>query len=143
VSKLPFPKTKITCKFGVVDKAHPNGHRGTDFGVAAGTDIPSATDGIVALSQWSDVLGWVVVVGRKKNSFWGYCHMEHKGLAVGSKVHAGKTFIGKVGDTGSASAGAHLHFTHGNTANSVFYGKVDDPVKAIAKLVAEEKAKNA
>jgi len=143
MSQLPFPKTKITCKFGVKDAAHPNGHRGTDFGMPAGTEIPSATEGIVALSQWSDVLGWVVVVGRKKNSFWGYCHMEQKGLAVGTKVHASKTFIGKVGNTGSASHGAHLHFTHGDTVNSVFYGKVDDPVKAIAKLVAEEKLKNA
>jgi murein DD-endopeptidase MepM/ murein hydrolase activator NlpD len=141
MSQYPFPKNKVTCKFGVKDALHPNGHRGVDFGVADGTDIPSATDGVVVLSQWSDVLGWVVVVKRAKNSFWGYCHMKQHGLNVGTKVHAGKTIIGKVGNTGSASNGGHLHFTHGDSEQAVFYGNVDDPITAIATLIASEKVK--
>lgn len=142
MTQLPFPKSKITCKFGVKDKAHPSGHRGCDFGVSAGSEIFSATDGKVVMSQWSDVLGWVVVVQRAPKSFWGYCHMSQHGLAVGTKVHAGKTSVGKVGNTGSASNGAHLHWTHSDTANGVFFGNVDDPVAAVAKLVELEKVKN-
>jgi hypothetical protein len=29
--RLPFPDKNLGTKFGVTDKAHPNGHRGTDW----------------------------------------------------------------------------------------------------------------
>lgn len=39
--------------------------------------------------------------------------------------------IGKVGNTGSASRGAHLHLTVGSTPKSVFFGVVVDPEEVI------------
>jgi murein DD-endopeptidase MepM/ murein hydrolase activator NlpD len=42
--------------------------------------------------------------------------------------------IGKVGNTGSASRGAHLHLTIGSTEKSVFAGVVFDPEVMIDQL---------
>lgn len=143
---LPFPENKIpkggefgnTILYDGSKRANP--HRGVDFSLPAGTPIKSATDGKVVLNKESDILGWVVVVECTKGLTWGYCHLREPGLRVGAKVVAGETVIGKVGNTGSASRGAHLHFTcGGKDPNSVFYGWVQDPVACIERLAAKEK----
>lgn len=137
---LPFPESKIPKggDFGNTDAPRTNAHRGVDFAIAAGTDIKSATDGEVVLDKWSDVLGWVLVVKCPKGITWGYCHLrEASKLNIGDKVVAGETVIGKVGNTGSASRGAHLHFTcGGKEETSVFYGWVQDPIAALKRLAA-------
>lgn len=138
---LPFPESKIPKggDFGNKEEPRTNAHRGVDFAVAAGTPIKSATDGTVVLDKWSDVLGWVLVVKCPKGITWGYCHMrENSKLNIGDKVVAGETIIGKVGNTGSASRGAHLHFTcGGQEETSVFSGWVQDPVAALKRLEAK------
>lgn len=141
---LPFPKSKIPKggEFGnkILYDGTPrtNAHRGVDFSVAGGTPIKSATDGEVVMEKWSTVLGNVVVVKDPKGRFWGYCHMrEASKLKLGDKVVAGETVVGKVGNTGSASRGAHLHFTCGPDDLSVFQGKVVDPIEVLDREIAK------
>jgi len=145
--KHPFPKSTISSRFGATaNRATP--HRGTDYAPGAGEIIRAVTDGEVALIQWSDVLGWVMV--QKAGLWWvGYCHLScathgtecdgpadgcktpYKNLKKGSKLVKGVTSVGKVGNTGSASRGAHLHITLGKAVRSVFQGKVYDIEKHI------------
>jgi murein DD-endopeptidase MepM/ murein hydrolase activator NlpD len=143
---LPFPESKIPKggDFGNKEAPRTNAHRGVDFAVAAGTPIKSATDGTVVLDKWSDILGWVVVIQCPRGVTWGYCHLrEGSKLNIGDKVVAGETVVGLVGNTGSASRGAHLHFTcGGKEETSVFYGWVQDPVAALKRL-AEKTAPKA
>lgn len=131
----PFNKKTITSRFGATEN-RSNAHRGLDYAPRAGTAIPAITAGTVKLAQWSDVLGWVLVQSgwdaiNKKTVFIGYCHLRDKPtLKVGDKVAIGAP-IGRVGNTGNASRGAHLHLTIGPTAKSVFAGVVFDPEKFI------------
>lgn len=138
---LPFPESKIPAngEFGNKAEFRSNVHRGVDFAVAAGTPIKSISDGEVVLDKWSDVLGWVVVVKCDKGLTWGYCHLrEASPLKLGDKVVAGETVVGKVGNTGSASRGAHLHLTcGGKEETSVFYGWTQDPVAAVKRINAK------
>jgi len=137
MTQFPFPTRFISCEFGSTDANHPNPHRGTDFAVRQGTAVPSATAGKVVISQWSDVLGNVVVVKVGRLAYFGYCHLLHPGLKVGTIVKAGEP-IGLVGSTGSASTGPHLHFTFSKLAKGVFSGKVYDPIKVLTKLIKKE-----
>lgn len=139
---LPFPESTIPAggEFGNNKAPRTNPHRGVDFAVAAGTSIKSISDGKVVKNTWSTVLGWVVVVEDAKGIFWGYCHMRNASkLLLGAKVVAGKTVIGQVGNTGSASRGAHLHFTCGSDIEAVFSGWVQDPIACAKRQNAKEK----
>lgn len=138
--RQPVDKVKLGSLFGAVDQWHkPPGHRGTDYnGFAAGYPLKAVGDGEIALNKWSDVLGNVVVLKVGKHYF-GYCHMLNASpLKVGTKVKSG-AIVGKAGNTGSASAGVHLHFSLGLTKDSVFYGKVYDAYTFINKMAASEK----
>lgn len=138
--RQPVDKVKLGSKFGVVDQWHKApGHRGTDYnGFAAGYALKAVGDGKVVLNKWSDVLGNVVVIQVGK-WYFGYCHMLEKSpLKVGAAVKSGAV-VGKAGNTGSASAGVHLHFTLGLNKDAVFYGKVYDGHGFIEKMAASEK----
>lgn len=135
---LPFPKSKIPLngEFGNKAEFRSNTHRGVDFAVAGGTPIKSVSDGKVVVDTWTDVLGNVVVVEDEKGTFWGYCHMrEASKLNIGDVVKCGDV-VGLVGNTGSASRGAHLHFTCGYDINSYKQGKTVDPVAILEKRIA-------
>lgn len=146
---IPFPKKKIPKggEFGNTilfdGTKRPNPHRGVDFAVPAGSPIKSVSDGKVVTNKESDVLGHYVVVEDLKGTFWGYCHLRAPGAKVGTVCVAGETVIGKVGNTGSASHGAHLHMTQGPSIDSVIWGKVNDPVEIIEKRNAKNAAKAA
>jgi murein DD-endopeptidase MepM/ murein hydrolase activator NlpD len=134
--RYPLDNFKRGTAFGVVDAAHPNGHRGTDYnGFVKGTPVKAVAAGKVVLSQWSDVLGWVVVL-KVGVRYFGYCHLADKGMPVGAKVAEGVA-IGKAGTTGSASSGVHLHLTLGLTKNSVFSGKVYDADAFLTKQIGK------
>ena len=111
-------------------------HSGVDWARPEGTPIPAIANGTIVLQQFSQVLGNVSVlrVMDKDKKLWyvGYCHLKAEGLPVGTKVQEGDT-IAFVGNTGSASSGAHLHLTVGDTIKSVF-GPTDskiDPIEFI------------
>lgn len=138
---LPFPDKNLGTRFGVVDKAHPNGHRGDDYnGLKVGTKLPAVSDGKIVLVQWSDILGNVAVleVKRKlvKNVYVGYCHMQ-KPAKLGAELKMGET-VGFLGNTGSASSGPHLHITGSYLKTGVFAGKVFGIVDFIKKKMKEE-----
>jgi len=98
-------------------------HSGADWARPEGTPIPAISNGTVVLQQWSDVLGNVSVLrvmGHDKKLYYvGYCHLKAEGLKVGTKVKEGET-VGLVGNTGSASSGAHLHLTVSKELKGVF-----------------------
>ena len=105
-------------------------HSGLDFGVPERTAIPALANGTITLQQFSKVLGNVTELRvmaydpsgdkTKKEIFYvGYSHLRAEGLDVGTKVKEGDT-IGFVGNTGSASSGAHLHLTVSKQHKGVF-----------------------
>ena len=139
---LPFPDSKITGHYGTLsDFRRSRGmqaHSGTDWAAKTGTLIPAIADGEVKLIQWSKILGWVVVQSAKDNKgktwYLGYCHLtcsqhgdkcqgDHASplskTKVGDKVTVGQKYL-RVGNTGSATTGSHLHATAGSTLKSVF-----------------------
>jgi murein DD-endopeptidase MepM/ murein hydrolase activator NlpD len=137
--RFPLDKFKRGTAFGVKDTAHPNGHRGSDYnGFAEGTPVHAVADGVIASNQWSDVLGWVIVLSVKvglKKQYWGYCHLhEQSHLVKGNKIKLGDV-LGKAGTTGSASSGVHLHLTLGDSATSVFSGAVKDADAYLIKQI--------
>lgn len=139
---LPFPKSTVpeNGEFGNKAEFRTNVHRGVDFAVAGGTPIKSVSNGKVVVNKWSTVLGNVVAIEDPKGIVWGYCHLRDASkLALGAKVEVGKTIVGKVGNTGSASRGAHLHFTCGSDPESVFQGWVQDPIACLERMIAKEK----
>jgi murein DD-endopeptidase MepM/ murein hydrolase activator NlpD len=125
--RFPFDPKFITGRFGTLSEFRKkNGmqpHSGLDFARPEGTPIPSIASGTIVLQQWSDVLGNVSVLrvmGHDKKLYYvGFCHLAKPGLEVGTKVKEGDT-IGLVGNTGSASSGAHLHLTVGREIKSTF-----------------------
>lgn len=94
-------------------------HRGLDFPKGTGTGIPSVAAGVVVVSEWSGALGNVIEVRHDDGRYFGYCHMNARGLPVGTRVSQG-TILGPVGNTGSESFGAHVHVTNGNRQGAVF-----------------------
>jgi murein DD-endopeptidase MepM/ murein hydrolase activator NlpD len=125
--RFPFDPKFITGKFGTLSAYRKaNGmqpHSGLDFARPEGTPIPAIANGTIVLQQFSQVLGNVSVlrVMDKEQKLWyvGFCHLKSEGLEVGTKVKEGDT-IAFVGNTGSASSGAHLHLTVSKELKGVF-----------------------
>jgi len=61
-----------------------------------------------------------------------------KNLKVGDKLVAGETYVGRVGNTGSCSRGAHLHLVLGKSSRSAVSGYTKDPVKYIDKQIRKQ-----
>ena len=103
-------------------------HLGSDYnGVPAGTPFAICASGTVVINQWSSVLGWVLGVHNDDGKFMGYAHQLVKAPhTLGDTVSIGETG-GQVGDTGSASNGAHLHISLGDTIDAIFGVGVQDP----------------
>jgi murein DD-endopeptidase MepM/ murein hydrolase activator NlpD len=127
--QYPLHPASITSRYGVTERrATP--HRGLDFGPASGT---------IVLNQWSDVLGWCLVLrfwheGKKKPMYLGFAHLKKKSKhKPGTKIQEGNKWFAAVGNTGSASRGAHLHLTYGDTPKHIFYGKTFDPEKLLER----------
>ena len=125
--RFPFEPKFITGRFGTLSEFRKkNGmqpHSGVDWARPEGTAIPSVANGTIVLQQWSDVLCHVSVLrvmGKDKALYYvGFCHLKAEGLKVGTKVKEGDV-IGLVGNTGSASSGAHLHLTVSKEVKGVF-----------------------
>jgi len=101
-------------------------HCGVDLTSAAGDmTVYACADGTVAATGWNDANGNFVIlkhtIGGRTLSF--YCHLDSISAAQGRAVTVGER-IGVVGDTGSGSKGAHLHFTFVDTlwSKGGYYG---------------------
>jgi murein DD-endopeptidase MepM/ murein hydrolase activator NlpD len=125
--RFPFDWKKITGRFGTLSEYRKkNGmqpHSGVDWAMPEGTVIPAIANGTIVLQQFSKILGNVSVqrvMGKDKKLYYvGYCHLRAEGLPVGTKVKEGDP-VGLVGNTGSASTGAHLHMTVSRELKGVF-----------------------
>jgi murein DD-endopeptidase MepM/ murein hydrolase activator NlpD len=125
--RLPFSFKKITGRFGTLSEYRRRNnmqpHSGVDFAMPEGTPIPAIANGTVVLNQFSKVLGHVLVqrvMGKDGLLYFvGYCHLKAEGLKTGTRVKLGES-IGLVGNTGSASTGAHLHMTVSKELKGVF-----------------------
>ena len=151
---MPFPEKAITGEYGTLsayrrkNKMQP--HSGTDWAPGGSnkgkTLIPAVANGTIKLVQFSKVLGWVVVqtAADKDGKIWyiGYCHLACKRcgincagghgadlaltVKVGDKVTAGDVTHGMtIGNSGSASSGAHLHATASKQLKGVFGATTD------------------
>jgi murein DD-endopeptidase MepM/ murein hydrolase activator NlpD len=138
--RFPFEPKFITGRFGTLSEFRKkNGmqpHSGVDWARPEGTFIPAIASGTIVLQQWSDVLGNVSVLRvmdkDKKLAYVGFCHLSQPGLDVGTKLKEGD-IVGYVGNTGSASSGAHLHLTVSREVKGVFgpTSVKEDPIEFI------------
>lgn len=125
----PFDKKTITSRFGETAR-RTNPHRGTDYAPGVKELIPAVTAGKVTKIFYSKCLGWVCEIKTDDGGYYvGHSHLycskhktaecdgkDHaadtcmKNLKVGDKVTQGQP-VGRVGNSGSCSRGAHLHIT--------------------------------
>jgi murein DD-endopeptidase MepM/ murein hydrolase activator NlpD len=89
-------------------------HRGSDFGFKTGSEgkpVYAVADGVVADVLWSDSLGHCIITKNSHDKVYViFAHLKEKpSLKHMDKVIGGQTVIGLIGNTGTSSAGAHLH----------------------------------
>jgi len=111
----PFtPKTRGDQFGNLADYRNGRPHRGQDWSPKLRSKVKAITDGTVFVSTWTDGLGWIVIHSTKDGYWVLYAHLAEKSLLVkGDKVVGGKTVLGKIGNTGAFSTGAHLHLSIG------------------------------
>ena len=82
-------------------------HSGIDLAAPAGTEVFSATSGVVSTGTDSAGAGNYVAVQYDRHTRILYCHLSSFSVRPGQHVEAGQ-LIGTVGSTGLAT-GPHLH----------------------------------
>lgn len=113
----------------------PNPHRGTDFPWGSGTEIPAYRQGVVVLNEWQSGLGWVVTLDYGDGVYGGFSHLRvQSAWGIGRTIGFGQV-IGLVGNTGSLSAGAHLHATTSRTNITPWSGSTFDPLPYIRSSI--------
>ena len=134
VYKEPFAPATRGDEFGnLADYRNGRPHRGQDWSVKAGSTIPAVTAGQVITNTWSDVLGWIVIQTTDDGLFILYAHLaDQPNLKLGHKLKLGDA-VGKVGSTGTAATGPHLHLSISKSKNVALclYEKLVDPLKHI------------
>lgn len=108
----PFLPRTISSAYGW--RVHPEHatrqhHNGTDYKVPAGSPVRAIAPGVVVARRWDDRFGNVVEVDHGAGYRSRYAHLASPGrVEVGDYVDQ-TTWLGEVGDTGTAARGAHLH----------------------------------
>lgn len=133
--KEPFPAATRGDEFGnLAEYRNGKPHRGQDWHPGEKKIIPAITDGVIVQVFWSEVLGWVVEQLTADSMHVQYCHLlqRPKSLTKGQLVKLGQP-IGRVGNTGTATTGAHLHLAMATVAHPHLcdYTKLVDPLKHI------------
>lgn len=122
----PFPKNKRGDGFKNMASYRTQPHRGVDWSVAGGSKIKAITGGTVMEVGETKILGHYLVQSTYDKHFILYAHLQvPTTLKQGDKVEAGKTIVGLVGTTGTASTGNHLHVTYGVKKNLITAGMLD------------------
>jgi len=159
----PFPKSTITDRFNDFEPPRKSPHRGTDFAAGAKALIPAVTDGVVSKIFYSSCLGWVCEIKTDQHGLYvGHSHLycnkhdsihcdgsDHQDgstcmskLKVGDRVTQGQP-VGRVGDSGTCSRGAHLHITIAKKSDPR-WAKTFDIEKFIdQKIKKQRRVKNA
>lgn len=156
--QFPFPKNTITDRFNDFEPPRKSPHRGLDMAPGAKALIPAITDGVVTKIFYSQCLGWVCEFRSKQHGIYiGHSHLycnkhdtidcdgsDHNDgsscmsqLKVGDSVVQGQP-VGRVGNSGSCSRGAHLHLTFAKKTDPR-WAKTFDPEKFIDQKIAKQK----
>ncbi len=129
--RWPFDNPRFGDPFGATE-GRSTPHRGFDFPMSSGTGILTISNGTVVENGWSSCLGWYLVVAHADGWYSGYGHMlEQSPMGAGTNLRIGDA-LGRVGNTGSCSQGAHLHLTLGDHESSWCCGTTVDPYAFIA-----------
>jgi murein DD-endopeptidase MepM/ murein hydrolase activator NlpD len=109
---LPIPLGVVTSRFGG-DRVYNGGmlsahHTGVDFRRAIGEPVHATADGRVALVDFFDVRGNVVIIDHGYGAFSLYAHLSGFYVQPGEFVRQGQ-IIAAAGGTGRSN-GPHLHF---------------------------------
>ncbi|MBP5571058.1 MAG: M23 family metallopeptidase [Bacteroidales bacterium] len=100
-------------------------HPAVDITAPKNSVIKSVLDGSVVAAGWSDEYGYTITIQHEGDILSTYKHNSKLLKKQGDKVTAG-TPIAQVGNTGSLTTGAHLHF-------ELWYkGEAIDPTKYIS-----------
>jgi murein DD-endopeptidase MepM/ murein hydrolase activator NlpD len=138
----PFPASTRGDEFGnLAPYREGRPHRGQDWSPKAGTIIPAITNGAIKKNEWSDGLGWFIIQSTADDLFVLYAHLEAQpNLSIGHYIHMGDS-IGKVGNTGKFTTGAHLHLSIASSKNVHLcpHDKLVNPLTHIAANPAPKK----
>lgn len=126
-----LPCIKSTSPYGKVRSFDPKPHQGLDIKAETGREVYAARSGTIYRSDYDSGMGNYICIYHGQNAngkyiFSTYMHLSQRIVAAEDeygnpiKVDAG-TLIGKAGDTGTYSKGAHLHF-------HVFMSDVRNPI---------------
>jgi hypothetical protein len=84
-------------------------HTGIDLTATEGTEVKAAASGVVSRSFYHGGYGNQVVIEHGNGIATMYAHLSERQVTLGDQVVQGDV-IGLVGNTGSYSLGAHLHW---------------------------------
>ena len=98
-------------------------HRAIDIGVATGTPVLSAGNGIVISTGYNSARGYFVIIKHADNLYTLYQHLSKILVSKGQTVSTGNT-IAKSGNSG-VGTGPHLHF---EVRTSQYYGSEVNPL---------------
>lgn len=84
-------------------------HPFIDIAASQGSSVCSVLDGTVISAVWNDETGYTIEIQHSNDIISVYRHNEKLLKKTGDKVSAG-TPVALVGNSGSLSTGAHLHF---------------------------------
>ncbi len=111
---------------GVISQGYdPVIHPFIDITAPAGSVVKAILDGTVISAGWSDDAGYTVQIQHDGDIISIYKHNEKLMKKTGDKVKAGAP-VAIIGNTGSLTTGAHLHFELWYKGDSV------DPTKYIS-----------
>ncbi|MGW7320106.1 M23 family metallopeptidase, partial [Streptomyces sp. NPDC054865] len=99
-------------------------------GTTQGTAALASAAGRVVTSQFDSQAGNFIVIDHGDGWQTRYLHLDRRDVAVGNDVEQGRQ-IGTVGNTGSWTTGAHLHYEqklNGSVVQTTFDGRLV-PVK--------------
>jgi len=124
----PFPGTRGD-ELGNFASYRKQPHRGSDWSGNDGKIIKAITTGRVKKVFTSEQLGHCLIQSTGDGMHLLYAHMKSpSSRKVGEMVIGGETAIGVVGNTGTATTGAHLHCglsTAPNPATASYAALVD------------------
>jgi murein DD-endopeptidase MepM/ murein hydrolase activator NlpD len=129
-------------------------HRGSDWGFKGGSEgkpVYAVADGVVADVLWSDALGHCIITKNTHDKVYViFAHLQSKPtMKHMDKVIGGETVVGLIGNTGSSSAGAHLHAAASKSAKPHLasidslldlFKLIGEPAKAAAKPAVKKPA---
>ena len=84
-------------------------HYGIDINAREGSPIKAVRDGSVIFSEWTVETGFVIILEHQFGLISVYKHNENLLKEQGDLVKSGEV-IARLGNTGTLSSGAHLHF---------------------------------